>query len=587
MIAGWPPAMTEGGVELWELPATEPAATVIPAVQGKVTALAWSNDGRLAIGSLAGDVVVIEPGDGGWSTPALVARLPGVTALSWTADGRGLEYVGQEQEMGTVDIVAGEVLSRFSILHNGAHEGAILAAAFAPDGTRVATVADNEAPRIWDVATGAPIGDPFFDSGGPMAWSPEGTWLLSAGPTGIQVNSVSRPGDRAAEATPAHQQELTAIATSPDGRTVVTAGDDGSIRRWSLDAHYAGLDYRRADALVWSAHDRELVGVGQDDVVRSWRVADGTALLEEAVPDAKEMTLDGRRIAAGDDADGTLWVYDRSARHVGSKARAASVGWVSMVRWSPDGTRLVSLAGHDATDAASDPRDELTLWSLGPEEAITRTKSIDTYGRYGWPATWTPDGDGLVIADDHGLSEWRVDEEPAPTHLIDVDHPMDLAFSPDGRLLAVAGDGAVTLWDTRDWQPAGDPLPGATTVAWSPDGRLLATASDSVVYWDVATRTQLGAPVLLTPRDQVSEMVWANDGTHLAATGGLDPETLEVLEASTEHDVCTRLLTMLGARWLADTVGPAGSACETGDLPDLPPVPTKLMPFRSQPIESG
>ena len=71
----------EGGVELWELPATEPAATVIPAVQGKVTALAWSNDGRLAIGSLAGDVVVIEPGDGGWSTPALVARLPGVTAL--------------------------------------------------------------------------------------------------------------------------------------------------------------------------------------------------------------------------------------------------------------------------------------------------------------------------------------------------------------------------------------------------------------------------------------------------------------------------------------------------------------------------
>ena len=69
-----------GGVELWELPAMQPAATVIPAVQGKVTALAWSNDGQLAIGSLAGDVAVIEPGDSGWSTPTLVASLPGVTA---------------------------------------------------------------------------------------------------------------------------------------------------------------------------------------------------------------------------------------------------------------------------------------------------------------------------------------------------------------------------------------------------------------------------------------------------------------------------------------------------------------------------
>ena len=46
--------------------------------------------------------------------------------------------MAQGQEIGTVDVVAGEVLSRFSVLHNGAHEGAILAAAFAPDGTRVA-----------------------------------------------------------------------------------------------------------------------------------------------------------------------------------------------------------------------------------------------------------------------------------------------------------------------------------------------------------------------------------------------------------------------------------------------------------------
>jgi WD40 repeat protein len=584
---GWLAAGDEAGsVELWQLPTTQPAAAVIPALEGPVTALAWSNDGRLAIGNLIGDVVVIEHGSGGWSTPTLVARLPGVLALRWTDDGLGVEYVAQEQAIGTVDVPTGQVRSTFFVPHNGAHEGVILAAAFSPDGTQVATVADNDAPRIWDLATGAAIGDPFFDSGGPMAWSPNGTWLLSAGTTGIQVNSVRRPSDRGAEAVPAHQGKLTAIATSPDGDTVVTVGDDGSLRRWSLDAHFAGLDYRRADALLWSANDRELLGLGEDDVVRRWDLADGSALPEETAPEAKAITADGRRIAAGDNTNGDLWVYDRARKHEGAKVRAASVGWVGLVRWSPDGTRLVSLASHDGTDVASHPRDELTLWSVGPDDAPSVARSMDTDGRYGWPAAWTPDGDRFVIADDRGLSEWQVDSEPAPEHIIDVERPTDLEFSPDGHLLAVANDQAVRLWDTSDWKPAGAPLPGAITVAWSPDGRTLATASDSVTYWDLATHAQLGAPVLITPRDQVSDMAWASDGNHLAATGGIDPETLEVLEASTERDVCVRLVAMLGAEWLAETVGRPRSVCTTGDVPDLAPVPITLMPFRDQPLES-
>ena len=569
-----------GNVALWKLPPSQPGATVMPALEGPATALAWSSDGRLAIGNEIGDVVVIAPDEDGWSTPARLTTLPGVRTLRWTDDGLGLEYVARELAIGTVDVATGAVLTNFFVPHNGAHEGVIVAAAFSPDGAHVATVADDDAPRIWDVATGASIGDPFFDSGGPMAWSPDGTWLLSAGTTSIQVNNVRRPRARGAEAAPAHQGQLTAIATSPDGHVVVTVGDDGSLRRWSLDAHFTGLDHRRADTLLWSADDRELVGLGEDDVVRRWQVAGGAALPEEPAPDAKAISTDGRRIAA---ADNDLWVYDRELEHQGPKVRAASDGWVKLVRWSPDGTRLLSLASHDGTDQAPNPRDELTLWSLGSDDALSMVRSMDTDGRYGWIAAWLPDGERVVIADDRGLSAWKVDAEPSPTHIIDVDNPTDLQVSPDGRLLAVASPKSVTVWDTSDWHAVGAPLPGAVTVAWSPDGHTLATASDSIRYWDLTSRTQLGAPVLVTPRDEVSAMAWSSDGTHLAATGGLDPETLEVLQASTEREICSRLLAMLGAQWLADSAGRPRSICATGDVPDLPPVPVTLMPFRNQP----
>ena len=59
-----------------------------------------------------------------------------------------------------------------------------------------------------------------------------------------------------------------------------------------------------------------------------------------------------------------------------------------------------------------------------------------------------------------------------------------VAFSPDGKLLATAGDdGTVRLWNPVTGQPVGAPLIASTGpgnyvhgVAFSPDGKLLATA---------------------------------------------------------------------------------------------------------------
>jgi WD40 repeat protein len=140
---------------------------------------------------------------------------------------------------------------------------------------------------------------------------------------------------------------------------------------------------------------------------------------------------------------------------------------------------------------------------------------------------FSPDGALLATACGDGAARlWSVKTGqqigPAMRHRSSL---LGLAFSPDGSQLVTASrDKTARFWSVATGRPTGLALehPGfVDDVCFSPDGKLLATASEGhgggVRLWSVETGELLGPPLEGMSSD-VEEVAFSPDGTRIAAS---------------------------------------------------------------------
>ena len=188
----------------------------------------------------------------------------------------------------------------------------------------------------------------------------------------------------------------------------------------------------------------------------------------------------------------------------------------------------------------------------------------------GTPAKMPKDAPPLHEIQVEKIKQWiaqgAIDDTPASAKiaLVDADHPpvyvlppviTSLDYSPDSTLLAVAGYHEVIL-HKADGSTVVARLVGESeriqAVAFSPDGKLLAIAGGTparfgeIQVWDVAKKSlKLSVPATF---DTVNGLSWSPDGTKLAF--GCNDNTVRAIEAATGKQVLFQ-----GAHndWVLDT----------------------------------
>jgi WD40 repeat protein/predicted Ser/Thr protein kinase len=418
----------------------------------------------------------------------------------------------------------------------GLHRSDVWSVAFSPDGTRLATASDDHTARLWDAATGQPLGEPIRHPGKAglfsATFSPDGTRVVTAARDGVVCQWDGHTGAAVGHPYEGHAGEVRTAVYSPDGEWVASAGMDRTIRVWRATGRRDALVLRghtgTVTQLAFTEDGRRLGSLSEDGTARVWE-ADPQASLPALRGHSKAVypvaySPDGRWLASGG-WDGEVRLWDARTGDACAALRHPYVVRVRALAFSPDGSWLV---------AGGDEDGRLRLWDVATGKL---RKELPGPGGPILAVAVSPDGAQIAAVGWNGILSVRdvtTGRQVASVKLGGEGQQKGLAYSPDGRWLAsTTPDFQVALWDVKTYRPSAR-WSGHSgeifSVAFSPDGRRLASAGkDRIVrVWDVESGKCQA--VLRGHTDDVFTVAFHPGGTRLATAGRLGTVWLWDLE---------------------------------------------------------
>jgi WD40 repeat protein/transcriptional regulator with XRE-family HTH domain len=413
----------------------------------------------------------------------------------------------------------------------------------------------------------ARFGAPLFAT----AFSPGGTTLAVAGADGtVHLFAVTDPAHPRTLTGP--QNTVYSLAFAPDGTTLAAGSADGDVWLWNMPGpHPKGVGLAAGDGYVqtvaFSPSGRVLAAGTSGGTIRLWSVANpGPKALGRPLAGPSNAVYsvafspDGSTLAAGSrDTHVYLWDTANAAHPRPEGTLNGATSWVNAVAFSTDGSTL----------AAGGSDDTVRLWNMTSRKVTATLAHPDPVTTLAWEGGTREGGTLVTGGADATVRLWKV---PPPV-LAAGGIVNGVAYSPDGRLLAVASSD-LRLWDPATDTPLGtaqtDPKGVPEAVAFDPRRQLVATGdSDGVVllykYSDDGGLAPYGETLRAAASGEVETVKFSPDG-RLLATGG-DDGTLRLWDVS----AAPRLVAVVhvgGTLVLSVAFAPDGGYVATGDAGD-------------------
>ncbi|BDA67802.1 WD-40 repeat-containing protein [Calothrix sp. PCC 7716] len=358
------------------------------------------------------------------------------------------------------------------------YQGRVLSVAISTDGKTIVSGGQDGTVRMWN-REGSPIGQPFM-------WNREGS-------------PIGQPFE-------VHQGMVTSVAISTDGKTIVSGGQDGTVRMWNREGRQIGQPFKGHQGFVYSVaigmDGQTIVSGGQDGTVRMWN-PQGQQIGQpfkghQGEVSSVAISMDGKTIVSGGDDGIRMW--KREGRQIGQPFKGHQ-GRVLSVAISTDGQTIVS-GGRDGIVRMSNPQGRQIGQPFKGHQGFVYSVAIST------------DGKTIVSGGDDGtVRMWKREGgqigQPFKGHQAFVN---SVAISTDVQTIVSGGfDGTVRMWN-REGGQIGQPFKGhqgeVSSVAISTNGQtIFSVGGDGIRMWDIKLDSWLKVacerlryhPVLRTP----------------------------------------------------------------------------------------